>query len=368
VITSFDDYPIHQSSVPMAHTATADANHYDRYFFNGYNPDGSLFFALAMGLYPNRFVADAAFSVVRGGVQSSVMSSRRAPAERRDATNVGPIRVEIVEPLHTHRITVDAAAEGLRAELLFERRSPPVEEPHFFQRAGTRTFFDYTRLTQFGRWRGWVEVDGERIEVAPEDFVGSRDRSWGVRPVGERVQTGAPPTTPPQFFWLWAPVNFGTFATHFDVNDFADGRRWHEFGCVARDGTGEADVSRTVDWRVEWRPGTRWANRFEYDLVGWDDSVSTIRLEPLYEFHMSGIGYGHPEWSHGTWKGESATAGQRLALPVDSPTRQDMIHVQAVCTATFVGADGTSDRGIGILEQLAIGPHPTGLTGIFDGA
>jgi hypothetical protein len=44
-----------------------------------------------------------------------------------------------------------------------------------------------------------------------------------------------------------------------------------------------------------------------------------------------------------------------------------MVHVQAVCRATFLGADGTTDSGIGILEQLAIGPHPTGLTGIFDG-
>jgi hypothetical protein len=365
VLSSFDDFPIHQSSVPMAHTATPDANHYDRYFFNGYSPDGSLFFALAMGLYPNRSVADAAFSIVRDGVESSVFSSRRAPADRRDATTVGPIRVDVVEPLRTLRIAVDAPDQGLRAELLFEHRSPAVEEPHFFLRAGTRTFLDYTRLTQFGRWTGWVEVDGERIAVTPEETVGSRDRSWGIRPVGERVTTGAPATAAPQFFWLWAPVNFGSFATHFDVNDFSDGRRWHEFGCVAPDGS-DAEVSQTVDWRVGWQPGTRWAQRFEYDLVGWDDSVSTVRLDPLYEFHMSGIGYGHPEWAHGTWRGESAIGGQRLSLPVDSPTRPDLIHIQAVCSATFIGADGTTDTGIGILEQLCIGAHPTGLTGTFD--
>jgi hypothetical protein len=370
VLTSFDDFPVHQSSLPIAHTATPDLNHYDRYFFNGYTsadstPDRALFFALAMGLYPNRNVADAAFSVVRGGVQASVFASRRAPLDRREATDIGPIRVDVVDPLHRLRVTVDAPEQGLRAELEFQRRSPPVEEPQFLLRIGTRTAMDSTRMTQFGRWRGWVEVDGERIDVSPDEVAGSRDRSWGVRPVGERSTAGAPGAAP-QYFWLWAPVNFTSFATHFDVNDFADGRRWHEFGCVVPDG-GEPHVVRTVDWRIEWRPGTRWAQRFEYDLIDWDDGVSTVRLEPLYEFHMSGIGYGHPEWAHGVWKGESAVGGERVQLPVDPTPRVDLVHVQAICTATYLGADGTVDHGIGILEQLALGPHPSGLTGILEG-
>ena len=39
------------------------------------------------------------------------------------------------------------------------------------------------------------------------DTWGSRDRSWGIRPVGERNAYGAP-TGPPQFFWLWAPLGW----------------------------------------------------------------------------------------------------------------------------------------------------------------
>ena len=96
VLSSFDDFPIHQTSQPIAHTASADLNHYDRYFFNGYTRDTRLYFAAAMGLYPNRHVADAAFSVVvDGGTvdarQISVHASRRAPADRADANQVGPI-------------------------------------------------------------------------------------------------------------------------------------------------------------------------------------------------------------------------------------------------------------------------------------
>jgi hypothetical protein len=365
VLTSYDDFPIHQSSVPIAHTSTADVNHYDRYFFNGYSKTGDLYFGAAMGLYPNRHVADAAFCVVRGGVQTSVFRSQRAPIDRLHATDLGPIKVEIVEPLRTLRISVDAPEQGLRAELTFEHRSPAVEEGHFLLRAGVRVLFDYTRLTQFGEWYGWIELDGERIEVTADDVWGSRDRSWGVRPIGEPAPSGAPIPFA-QFFWLWAPTNFPSLSTHFDVNEFGDGKRWHETGTMVRPGQ-EPHMMRTVEWRVQWRPGTRFADSFEYDLIDWDGSITTVKMTPRYEFQMRGIGYGHPEFGHGYWKGEAVTGGERLPLPVSTPLAREHVHVQALCDAELHLPDGTVEHGQGILEQLAIGPHPSGLTGILDG-
>jgi hypothetical protein len=370
VLTSFDDFPIHQSSAPIAYSATTDPNHYDRYFFNGYSPsfgDDRLFFALAMGLYPNRHVADAAFSVVRGASQHSVFASRRAPIDRREATTVGPIEIEVLAPLHQLRVTVEAPEHGLRADLTFTGRSPALEEPHFLLRAGTRPVFDYTRLTQFGRWSGWIQVDGEHIEILPHAIVGCRDRSWGVRPVGEPAPTGAP-VGAPQFFWLWAPISFPTLCTHFDVNEFGDGARWHHVGAVLPDGTEPAPLAPNVAWRVQWRPGTRWADHFEYDVIGDDGSQHTVILEPQYEFQMRGVGYGHPRHGHGTWQGEHLVAGERIDLPVDTPVDREHLHIQALCRATHVAPDGTRTTGVGILEQLAIGPHPSGLTGFFDPA
>ena len=365
VLTSYDDFPIHQSSVPITHTATADVNHYDRYFFNGYSKTDDLYFGAAMGLYPNRHVADAAFCVVRNGVQTSVFRSQRAPIDRIHATDLGPVKVEIIAPLRTLRVVVDAPEQGVRADLTFEHRSPAVEEDHFLLRAGIRVLFDYTRLTQFGDWSGWIELDGERIEVSADDVWGSRDRSWGVRPIGEPAPSGAPIPFA-QFFWLWAPTNFPSLSTHFDVNEFADGKRWHETGTIVRPGQ-EPHMMRTVEWRVQWRPGTRFADSFEYDLIDWDGSISTVKMKPRYEFHMRGIGYGNPEFGHGYWKGESVTGGERLSLPVDTPLAREHVHVQALCDAELHLPDGTVELGMGILEQLAIGPHPSGLTGILDG-
>lgn len=373
VLSSYDDFPIHQTSRPIAETASSDLNHYDRYFFSGCASDTTLYFAAAMGLYPNRHVADASFSVVvDGGTdaarQISVHASRRAPADRADANEVGPIQVDVIEPLRVLRLRVDAPEHGLRCDLAFTGRAEPVEEPHFHHRVGLRVLLDYTRLTQFGAWQGWIEVDGDRTEVTPDQMLGSRDRSWGVRPVGERVPSGAP-VADPQFFWLWAPINFEFFATHFDVNELSDGTRWHETGFIVPtvDGAGPVEAMRAVDYRLAWRPGSRSMASFELDLVPAAGEPSVVTLEPLFDFHMLGLGYGHSEWGHGVWKGELAVGGERWDLPVDDPVTPHHVHVQTIVRATSSGGLG-ENVGLGILEQLAVGRHvPTALEGAFDG-
>ena len=66
-----DDYPIHQTPEPVAYAGT-DRNFYDRYFFNGYSTSAgdTSFFATAFGVYPHLNIADAAFVVVRNGVET----------------------------------------------------------------------------------------------------------------------------------------------------------------------------------------------------------------------------------------------------------------------------------------------------------
>jgi len=361
VLTPFDDYPLHQTSQPMAIPASGDPNHYDRFFFNGYDVDGSLYFAVAMGLYPNRQVIDAAFSVVRGGEQVSVLASGRCPQDR-TRTVVGPVEVRILEPMRVLQVLVHAPEQGVEADVVFRARTGPVQEPPFFVRSGTRTVMDYTRLTQFGSWEGWVAVDGERIEVSPAEVRGSRDRSWGVRMVGERGQ-GAPGPSP-QFYWLWAPVSFDDLCTHFDVNEHGDGSRWHQSGFVVPVGEDAPVPARSVDYRIQWRPGTRRAEWFEVDLAMADGALHTVRLDPIVEFQMLGIGYLHPQWGHGCWKGELAVTGERWALPVADVLAPQHLHVQALCRARL------GDRvGVGVLEQLVLGPHqPSGMSGLFDGA
>jgi hypothetical protein len=364
MLTSFDDYPIHQTPEPVAHTATGDRNFYDRYFFNGYTRDGALFFAAALGLYPNRRVMDAAFSVVRDGKQHVVRASRLAPADRRE-TRVGPIFVEVLEPLRALHVRVSDNDFGLSADLAFYARTGAIEEPRFTYRPEGRVLMDVTRLTQFGFWEGYIRLGDEEIAIFPDRTPGVRDRSWGVRPVGE--PEGGAPGMPPQFFWLWSPIHFDERCTHFAVNEDAAGRRWHASGSIAPAGRldeAAAEPMATVDHRVRWRPGTRRASGAEIMLTPHGRAPVTIALEPLLTFQMRGLGYLDPEWGHGQWKGPEVIDGVTWMLADLDPMDPRHLHVQQLCRARC-----GSDEGLGILEQLVIGPHaPSGFTSILDPA
>jgi hypothetical protein len=357
MLTRGDDYPIHQTPDPIAILGTSDRNFYDRYFFNGYERDGSVFFAAALGQYPNRQVMDAAFSVIHRGRQHVLRASRRAPAERME-TAVGPIRVEVLEPLHKLRVVVEPNPHGLAADLVFSGRVAPLEEPRFARRVDGRLFMDYTRLTQHVTVEGTISVGGDTIRVTPERCWGSRDRSWGIRPVGER-EVGAPGGAP-QFFWLWSPVNFEDLCTHFDVNEDAGGARWHQMGCIVP--IGGAAEPAAVDWKIDWRSGTRHAKAAEIVLRRPTREELRLQLTPLYNFYMNGLGYMHPQWGHGMYVGEHEVAGESWTLAEVDPAVPLHLHVQAVCEAKL-GAR----TGIGVLEQLVIGPHqPSGFRELLD--
>ncbi len=376
MLNPLDDYPIHQTGGPLSQPATGDRNHYDRYFFNGYDADGSgdVFFAAAMGLYPNRSVIDAAFSVVSDGVQRNVHTSGRAPLDRGD-TSCGPVRIEVVEPLRTLRVIVDPDVHGIGCDLTWQARTVAVEEDRFVRHTGPRVTMDYTRLTQFGTWEGTVHTGERDVNVTPETFIGTRDRSWGIRTVGE-ADGGAPNTSPPQYFWLWAPINFADGAAHFDVNETTTGERWHQSGFdiplidesePVLDTGGlavSAQPMKAVDWHIDWRPGTRRSAAASLTFEPWNAEPTTIELEPILTFQMLGIGYFHPEWSHGHWKGELASGYDEWRLDDLDPALPQHTHVQQLVRATW------GDRvGVGVLEQLVIGEHaPSGLQGLFDGA
>jgi len=371
VLTPFDDYPIHQTALPIAHPASGDPNHYDRYWFNGYRDD--FYFAVGMAVYPNRGIIDAAIATVHDGVQRSVFASGRMPADRAE-TRVGPITIEIVEPLRTTRVRADASDLGIDADVTFTTRTVAIEEPRQTIMNGTKVAMDSTRLTQMGTWSGSITTGG--ATVALDDIYGTKDRSWGVRPVGPQVP-GAPDGGLPQLFFLWAPINFADRCTHFIGFERGNGDRFVGTQALL-DVIGPTDKTWGDDTRIEhlagtvhqvrWAPGLRRSEGATLRLLRHDANAAgeweeRIELEPLMTFRMRGLGYTHPEWGHGKWHGESAVGGEEHKVEELDNLEPWNIHIQQVMRATW------GDReGLGVLEQLAFGEHkPSGLTGFLDG-
>lgn len=358
VLTRGDDYPLHQTPEPVAYAGT-DRNFYDRYFFNGYAPDGSGFFAAAFGIYPHLNVADAHFCIIRDGVQHNLHASRELGMERMDLV-CGPIRIEIVEPLQVLRLIVDG--EGIKADLTFTGRSFPIEEPRFIHRIGPRTFMDYTRMTQNGSYSGWIEIDGQRQQIA-SGTVGTRDRSWGVRPVGTRDEQPHGHGVVPGFFWQWTPINFPAHSVFFHVNADAEGNRWNSRAVIAPDGAGAGELHEAEGEMISPQvPGTRWPRSGALTIAG-PDGPEVLTLEPLGRFQMCGLGYTSPRWGHGLYHGPLVVEREDYSLAQSDPTAFDRFHVQIPCRVT----SKVYGTGIGVFEQLIIGPYaPLGFKGLVD--
>jgi len=367
MLSKADDYPIHQTAEPVA-VAGTDRNFYDRYFFNGYTPDGSLFFAAALGVYPHLNIMDAAFAVIRDGIQHNLHASRVMHHERLDTT-VGPIAIDVVEPLRRLRLRIDNAQHGIAADLQFDARMQPVEEPRFTYRQGSRTILDCTRLTQNGNYQGWIDVDGQRHLVDAAHVRGTRDRSWGVRPIGAADTQPVVPFALPQFYWLWAPLNFDDAATLFHLNSDASGNPWNTRGVIAPVGDGPVREYRDVSCSPLYRSGTRRVRQATIHYRHLGNEEARIEIIPQFHFYMPGIGYSHPEWGHGHYKGELAVAYDAYDLGQTDDNQPGMLHIQAFTRARLERDDGATQEGSGVLEQAIVGPHaPSGFTDLFDPA
>jgi hypothetical protein len=234
------------------------------------------------------------------------------------------------------------------------------------RRNGPRAFMDYTRLTQNGRYSGWIELDGKRDSV--DGFMGTRDRSWGVRPVGARDSQEVVPPSAPQFFWIWSPTNFESGSFFFHTNDDAEGEAWNRRAVWAREGANLAGLGEIEDCKIDidWQSGTRHAKSAVVTLN--EKGVTRkITFEPEYAFFMLGLGYGHPKWSHGAHQGQLVVEREDFKLADMDVRLPHHLHIQALSKVTYEDSQGHKEVGRGVLEQLVLGPHaPSGFTGMLD--
>lgn len=374
MISDFDDYPVHQVAQPVNQPAESDRNFYDRYWFNGFDRDGAFDFEIGLGLYPNRRVMDGHFSVAIDGKQYSFHASRRAPAERSDL-QVGPLRIEIVRPMRIVRVVLETNESGIRCDLTFQARTAPTQEPKNIMYDDLRLIMESCRFAQFGAWEGFFGIGDRRTSVRRDATLGARDRSWGVRPVGE-PEMGAPGllTTDPGVYWVWAPIDFGDVCTQFRSFEDRDGNptelsaamvpAYSSIDAIPRGVEPGHEDMATAKHHIEWEKGTRRPLRADIELTTRTGESFTIALEPMIRFQMLGVGYQHPDWGHGFWKGEDANGHEMWDLTEIDPLDYKHIHVHQICKARM------GDRvGVGTLETIVFGRHtPSGFESLLDGA
>ena len=362
-ITPLDDFPIHQTSDTLSIPSTSDRNFYDRYWFNGFSPDKDFLFEIGIGVYPNRHIIDAHFSIATNNKQFSFHASKRLNPSRYPI-EVGPITLEIVEPMSVIRFILDDPDNKLSCDITFNAITSPHLEPKSTMQEGSRVLMDTSRFTQFGKWSGKIITELNEITLKSE--YGTRDKSWGVRPVGE-PEAGAPGKLAgePGVYWCWIPINFDDCFTHFGTFQDHDGNPTQLSADIVTISNSKEIIEpiNNVEHSVKWIKGTRWSESATIEGYRNSGENLTIQIDTVGpRFHCKGIGYQHPEWGHAFWKGEMETGYEVWDLDKLDPNDFTLFHTHQIAHAKM-----GSKEGFGTLENLVIGRHdPSGFKELFD--
>ena len=351
-----DDLLAHQTPETFDHVFTSDRNFYDRYYFNLHASSDALFLVCGMGQYPNLGVTDAFVSVSHGETQYVVRASRELGTNRLDTT-VGPFRVEVLEGLRRLRLALDENEWGVAFDLVFEGSMAAQEEPRHHMRQLSRVTMDTSRFAQVGCYRGSLEVAGRRYAVTPDRWKGTRDHSWGIRPVGEPEPPGIRVTAQRShgFFHNWIPMQFEDFMIKVFFEEDADGKRLieeavkvHNLGIDK-----EPEILGTPRHAFTYKSGTRELEkaviRFAHPS-GQELSVASVPLRTVYL--AAGSGYlPAPDWGHGTYRGPLAVEGLTYDIGDPAVRKQYSLLNETLCRFEL----STGEIGWGMHENMCLG-------------
>jgi len=348
MLSTMDDYPLHQTADVIAHVASSDRNFYDRYYFNLMSPKHDIFIVFGLGQYPNLGTQDG-FVLVRHGDKHHVIRASRELGDRADIS-VGPLRIEVLEGLSKLRIIVDDNELGIRLDAVFEGEHYPHLEPRHYIRKKGRVLFDTMRFAQLGRWNGQLTIGSEIIELRPEDWMGNRDRSWGVRPVGEPepqgIQAGS---TSMEGMWNYFPVMFDDFVVLCIINENNDGSRTIEESMRIW-----KDSAKGVEWlgrpehAHEFVQAAPYKAQIKEGVIRFPDAPGgalELRGKPLLQTYLTaGTGYGlEADWRHGMYQGPLKV--QAFTWDVHSDADKMWGLIETPTEFTFAGK-----KGFGMME------------------
>jgi len=358
-ISPMDECLAHQTPETFDQVATSDRNFYDRYYFNLHPRTGETFVVLGIGQYPNLGTTDAFGLVVHKGKQHVLRCSRELGIDRSD-TRVGPFGVEVVEPLQSLRFFCEENEHGISFDLTFRGHGPAVEEPRTFVRKGARVTMDTSRYTQMGRWEGSLNLKGETITVSPDDWVGIRDHSWGIRPIGEAEPLGIRINEYIDnygFFHIFVPMQFEDFQLKVFIEENADGSLIVE-ECIKVDSHAKGGAVRQLGkptHQVTYASGSR---ELASGTLTFDDENGnplTVTFEALNCACLAaGTGYvATPEWTHGAYQGKFKL--EAVEFDVGTPAQRGALGPLYEHIGRF--ELNTGEVGYGMFENLSIGHH-----------
>ena len=309
-----DDLIGHQLPTTFDQIDNSDPAWMERLWYTGHPaPAGDVIFDIGLGYHPNRNVMDAFAGVAVPGRQWNFRASRRLRPDPLTA-RVGPLDIKVIEGLRHHRLTLGENESGIRFDMDFHASTTAHEEaPHARRRDG-RITENMARTQQLGRYSGWLEFDGRRIELDRASWLGQRDHSWGVRAEMRSDETHPPLTFYPPFFFVWVTAQFENRGLHIFIKERAPGDRIYLSGeevfTVGGKVSGRnqiVDVSHDVRWFDDPHGQSMEAGTFWLKFADGRTRGVSLRTLPTRYYLKGGLYGGLNGWFHGDDKGKLYT-------------------------------------------------------------
>lgn len=225
----YDELPVHQTSQPISMVADTNTGFDDGYYFGAFSAEKQTFCFQGLRVSPNTDIVGGYVGLQRAGRQRTVRFSRTW-RELQD-TQIGPYRITVREPYRDIRLELKENESGLSCDLTWLGSSPAYLEAHHTATNRGRATTDQSRYAQAGTVEGWIELDGERIEVGTPDWYGSRDHSWGVYferpPLAPNPSLLPPPIKEgtPRAFRFWTLFGSGDLSGFYAVHEDSEGNQ-----------------------------------------------------------------------------------------------------------------------------------------------
>lgn len=313
-----DEFFNHQSVETFASVGTSDPAWAEKVCGMAASTSGDVQICFGFGKYTNRNVVDAYAGITLGVEQWTIRASR---ALHRDPSSidVGPISYEVIEPLKRVKISLASNdQQPIAFELVFEALTPCVMEDREDRRDahGYRKATDQLRYHQLGRVSGWYEINGKRKQINLDEWVSTRDHSWGIRPsVGVPMPDSEPDMHHmiPNVMAIWNPVIFtrndGThYGLHHYYLHFEGGGFSKTYYQGAFEGTRGKDAAiEKLDPTLMFSSPNKRLQKGTFTLTMQDKSERLLTFEGLSNIGFY-LGAGHYHGGdgqfHGSWRGE----------------------------------------------------------------
>ena len=250
------------------------------------------------------------------------------------------------------RLALGPNDSGIRFEIEFIGSLNPHEEKAHLRRRDGRVTENMARAQQLGRYSGWLEFDGKRVDIDSASWMGQRDHSWGVRAEMRTDETTPPLTYYPPFFYCWTTAQFANRGLHIFFKERAPGEKIYLSGeevfAAGNKVSGRSQL-------VEVRHNARWLDdphgqsmesaQFQLTFADGSERPLSIRVLPTKYFLKGGLYGGLNGWFHGDDRGKLYFEHDVWDL-TDAHTRQ---RVRTLADQVVEVRDG-DEVGYGIIE------------------